>query len=241
MSKFGRDIALGIRMTKIPAPRVVTIEVPGPPVGPCTWAFPLLDTFDGSGPLSGHIGNSGAVWVDSAAGYQNDVPFTLASGEAQVIGSQQTGHSDLDCVATSSDYYVEAVIRADSTHTAAFRLGMRVSADGDGLLSGYVAEFQPNYLNDPALFLLTVTAWDHGSTVLLTIGPLETAIPGSTFTARVECVGSTIRVLIDGGVVYEGTDATIPGPGTVLLAMFTSNLEASSALSAFTSIAADAL
>lgn len=217
--------AAGIaRFTLAPGRYTLTISGLGTPAISGTPDTPaadfLLDNFTGTGALSGHTSDSGHTWTPSPLVWNNQTEnATLSGGKVYADLPNVNWGAYSNAVPPSADYYAEIIAAMDPTKTQDGILAIRWTPTGGGTGEGvgYLLRF----------FLVTAThlgtrlyrhnggggANDSWSGINSPVGAV------SSFAVRIQAVGSTITVSVDGTEVINVTDSAVSQVGTIAAAL----------------------
>lgn len=163
----------------------------------------LNDTFTGADTttLASHTGEKGATWAVDSNFAGSVIQLTNANRARVNVG----GTISYYCSGrpASADYYVETVLYVASVIT-----GIRVGVSGrlvPGVGSGYVAMYE-NWAG--------AARWEIRDASFTLFGFYNQVLtPGQSYTLRLDMVGTTIRLLVDGVERISITDSTYPLAG----------------------------
>lgn len=164
----------------------------------------LNDTFTGADgtALASHTGESGATWTARSL---SNIVLTNANRARGNVGN--TLCHFCSGRPASADYYVEAVL-----YVATVITGIRAGVAGrflNGDFGGYVAWYE-NFGG--------AARWEIRTTGFTLLGSFaQTLTAGQSYTLRLDMVGTTIRLLVDGVERINVTDSTYARRGQAAL------------------------
>ncbi len=161
----------------------------------------LTDTFTGSAgtALSAHVGEIGAnVWALQAGGGV-DAVLTDANRVRPNGAAASEFHCSGNPPGAVADYYVEAVVYCASVGAGGY-VGVRGRATDGAFANAYLAIYlSPRW-----------ELWASGASVA---NFSQTLVAGTSYTVRLDMVGTTIRVLIDGVQRISVTNSAFTAKG----------------------------